>query len=146
MIYMLLFTPTAPSGVSNIMVSPNSAGTEANITWDGPDVGADVVYSVVITNSSNNVVWTGSGINTTNIMATGLGEHLKSNRVHVQMSIHTYIYAILIPNATEPFILYTVTITPSTSGGSGPPLSRMFYTREEGMIAHTCFTLSISRF
>ena len=46
-------------------------------------------------------------------------------------------YALLIPNTTEPFILYTVTITPSTTGGSGPPMSTMFYTREEGMFAHT---------
>ena len=72
------------------MVSPNSAGTEANITWVAPDVGVDVVYSVVISNASNDVVWSGSGINTTNIMATGLGEQLKSNRVHVYLP-YTYI-------------------------------------------------------
>ena len=89
-IYTFLFTPTAPGGVSNIMVSPNSAGTEANITWVGPDVGVDVVYSVVITNASNDVVWNGSEINTTNIMATGLGEHLMSTRVHVCLPMLMY--------------------------------------------------------
>ena len=142
MTYMHLNTLTAPGGVTNIMVSPNSAGTEANITWVAPDVGVDVVYSVVITNANNDVVWSGSGINTTNIMATGLGEDLKSNCVHVYLP-YTYI---CLPNTTEPFILYTVTITPSTTGGSGPPMSTMFYTREEGMSAHTRCTLGISRF
>jgi hypothetical protein len=99
-------TLAAPPGlVSNIVVTPNIEGTQANITWSTAqlfDANTVVVYTVLVRDVNGTVVLTGSTAN------------------------------LIIPvNGLMRYIRYTVTITASTEGGQGPPLSADFYSRQD---------------
>jgi chitodextrinase len=91
-----------PAAVTGITVAPDDSGTTANISWTPPS-GNITMYSIRITDSSGNVIVTGSATNSS-----------------------------FMANELSPFILYTVTVTPSTSGGAGSSASHMFYTRQDG--------------